>query len=170
MAGAIFWLLSLKYLWLVELAQLSSFVALAISIYAINEEWVVENPNNGNRQRVSIFLVIAYFLQSNFTSATWFHSAVSRVLMFGTIFFVWTAQRIKLNDDITIQIAGFIFLVEVVSIETSVYINVKAKASLFVKMKRIEQQERQLSDIMDAVPDCVFICSKASDGKFVKSM
>ena len=36
----------------------------------------------------------------------------------------------------------------------------RAKLLLFIKVQTVKRQEQQLSDLLDAVPDSVFICSK----------
>jgi len=36
----------------------------------------------------------------------------------------------------------------------------RAKLLLFIKIQTVKRQEQQLSDLLDAVPDSVFICSK----------
>ena len=47
-------------------------------------------------------------------------------------------------------------------IETAVYINMKARARLFLKAKTSKQQQRQLLDLLDAMPDSVLLCTKGS--------
>ena len=44
--------------------------------------------------------------------------------------------------------------------EPQVYINMKSKTQLFLKIKIVEQQQVQLSDLIDAMPDSVIICTK----------
>ena len=46
-------------------------------------------------------------------------------------------------------------------LEASVFMNYKAKAQLFLRIKASEQQSEQLTDLLDTVPDSVYICSKS---------
>ena len=48
----------------------------------------------------------------------------------------------------------------VIILESARYLNTKQKLKLFVRMKKSQQQEKQLAELLDAVPDCVLICSK----------
>ena len=48
-----------------------------------------------------------------------------------------------------------------VVLEASVFMNYKAKAQLFLRIKASEQQSEQLTDLLDTVPDSVYICSKS---------
>ena len=61
--------------------------------------------------------------------------------------------------------AGFvsISLAFVITIESAIYYQVKSKAKLFEQLKRGEQQQSQLINLLDIVPDSVFICTKSTD-------
>ena len=59
-------------------------------------------------------------------------------------------------------------LISVFLAESSVYSNMKAKAQLFYKLKVSEQQQKQMKSLLDAVPDNVIICSKATERKPAK--
>ena len=45
-------------------------------------------------------------------------------------------------------------------IEASVYSNMKANAHLFHKLKTVQQQQKQMKNLLNAIPDSVFICTK----------
>ena len=49
-------------------------------------------------------------------------------------------------------------------IEAAVYINMKARARLFLKARTSKQQQRQLLDLLDAIPDSVLLCTKEEGG------
>ena len=51
----------------------------------------------------------------------------------------------------------------VLFIEAVIYLQVRAQALLFIKIKYVEMQERQMVSLLDLVPDSVFICAKTAD-------
>ena len=53
-------------------------------------------------------------------------------------------------------------------LEISNYSSYRAKAFLFLQLKAQEDQSQQLNDLLDAVPDSVFICSKSKDTKMIE--
>ena len=55
-------------------------------------------------------------------------------------------------------------------VEASIYSHMRAKIDLFVKIKAIEQQEAQLSNLLDNVPDSVLICTKPTELKASKGV
>ena len=48
-------------------------------------------------------------------------------------------------------------------IECVFFINNKAKANLFLRMKLLTLQQKQMLDLLDSVPDKVLICSQKHD-------
>ena len=55
-------------------------------------------------------------------------------------------------------------------IEAIAYMNMKAKASLFLRIKFMSLQEEQLKNLLDTVPDHVLICSQDKEGHAPKSI
>ena len=51
-------------------------------------------------------------------------------------------------------------LIVLLLMETSVYTKMKTKAHLFYKLKLSEDHEKQMADLLDAMPDSVFICTR----------
>ena len=51
----------------------------------------------------------------------------------------------------------------VLFIEAVIYLQVRAQALLFIKIKYVEMQERQMVSVLNLVPDSVFICAKTAD-------
>ena len=49
----------------------------------------------------------------------------------------------------------------VILVEVGNYCQVRSKARLFLRVKATAMHERQLSNLLDAVPDKVLICSRA---------
>ena len=62
--------------------------------------------------------------------------------------------------DIIFAGLRMIAIMTIILIELQVYNSYKAKAELFLRVKISEQQSEQLTDLLDAVPDSVLICSQ----------
>ena len=58
----------------------------------------------------------------------------------------------------------------VITIESAIYLQVKSKAKLFDLVKRGEQQQNQLMNLLDIVPDSVFICTKSIDSMLPRGL
>ena len=54
--------------------------------------------------------------------------------------------------------------------EAIIYVNHKAKANLFMRIKVIALQEEQLKNLLDTVPDKVLIVTKTSEASVPKSI
>lgn len=65
-----------------------------------------------------------------------------------------------MNDEYNFATGFATVQAAAVLLEAAQYLNTKQKLQLFVRMKKSEQQEKQLAELLDAVPDCVLICSK----------
>ena len=66
--------------------------------------------------------------------------------------------------------AGLVLILLVLSMESIMYVNHKAKANLFMRIKVIALQEEQLKNLLDTVPDKVLIMSKTSEASAPKSL
>ena len=63
-----------------------------------------------------------------------------------------------------------IFLMYIITLESILYVNHRAKAKLFLQMKMISMQEQQISNLLDMVPDKVLICSKAKESSAPRAL
>ena len=94
--------------------------------------------------------------------ATWHTSFVARMVIMLPVLSLVMLNRLEKADNINFAQDCFLYLIANLLIETSVWTNIKFRASLCLKVKSTKQQQRQLSDILDSVPDSVFICAKNS--------
>ena len=82
--------------------------------------------------------------------------SVTSVLMISNYY--WGDEQNYVSNWVSI-------LTTVLVIELKQYITVRAQVQLFVRLATIQQQEQQLSDLLDMVPDNVFICSKSQENR-----
>ena len=61
------------------------------------------------------------------------------------------------------QISSGIFIAALLLVEPIFFINNKAKAKLFLRMKLVTLQQNQMLNLLDSVPDKVLICSQKLD-------
>ena len=95
--------------------------------------------------------------------STYFRNFLARAAFYMPILIYIVVLRMTLEDEASPAQALVLSFFGFCLVELSVYINMKAKARLFLKVKTTELQERQLADLLDAVPDNVFICRKDSN-------
>ena len=96
---------------------------------------------------------------------SWFITFVTRMVFFEMNFILFMLHRTGMGDNVNF-LTGFLGTqIGAVLFETSLYLNTKQKLQLFVRMKKSEQQEKQLAELLDAVPDCVLICSKDQEAE-----
>ena len=63
-----------------------------------------------------------------------------------------------------------LFMIFCIVLELAVYTNIRSQAIFFTKMKQIEMQQTQLKDLLELVPDSVYICTRSSDNSEPKGL
>ena len=107
---------------------------------------------------------MTYFgIMSQFVNPSWLFTFLTRVIGFELVMCGFWIHRWHTGDDINYAMGIGTAQLAVIILEFANYLNNKQKLHLFVRMKKSQQQEKQLSELLDAVPDCVFICSKDTD-------
>ena len=56
-----------------------------------------------------------------------------------------------------------VVLIVTLVLESHLYIMTRAQVQLYVRLATIQQQEQQLSDLLDMVPESVLICTKDAE-------
>ena len=107
-------------------------------------------------------IIVIYLSFAFFVSATYMWSFLARTVFLIPSMTIFIVHRVKMDDEFNpvqgwLTIAFMYAMVELIQ-----YTSMKAKAKLFYQLKRSEQQQRQMADLLDAVPDSVLICSKGS--------
>ena len=152
--------LAKRKLWLVELVTTTYLCLFGLALLAIHFLKVTGDVSDMQRQQVIITLLSSYGLLSHFLTPSWFFTFVTRMVLFELNFLVFMLHRTSMGDDVSF-LTGFLGTqLAAILFESSLYLNTKQKLQLFVRMKKSEQQEKQLAELLDAVPDCVLICSK----------
>lgn len=144
---------------LTELTAAAMLISFTLILVLVNTTSMVADEMSADLRAQQIFmLILIYFIISLFVSASWLWGFVARSLFTLPTVTILMLNQSAHDDEIRFgqewASAALIFLF----IETSTYINMKAKAELFVRIAHSEQQQRQLADLLDMVPDCVLIC------------
>lgn len=100
-----------------------------------------------------------------FVKSTWLWGFLVRFLTFIPVTTVFVFIKDGKGDDVSVSQAITTVLVIGLLIEISVYNNAKQTALLFARLKVTEKQQKQMADLLDSMPDSVFICTKGSDDK-----
>ena len=86
--------------------------------------------------------MILYIVYAQFMGATWLKNFFARSCFMLPLATLLIIQRVKMGDSLNAGQAWVIALFTFLVIEISLYINMKAKATLFHKVKTTEQQQR----------------------------
>ena len=84
---------------------------------------------------MSIFIYVLYAL---FMGGTYFFNIIARALFCMPVITIVMVNRIGRDDDMNFTQAWSLCAIAFVVVEISVYINMKAKARLFLKVKQSE--------------------------------
>jgi len=122
------------------------------------------------RQSLLFLLITLEICLALFASATWHVGFCSRFPFFLFLFSISLKHRVDSGDGIQALQNWVLTFCATSAVELALYLNVKARANLFMEIKIVEQQQRQMSDLLDLVPDSVFICTKTKGDKQPKSM
>ena len=105
-----------------------------------------------------------YFISTQFLSATYFRSLIWRYtinILAVVVVMIKIKQNSVPNIDFTQLVAIQVLLNT--AMEISLYQNMKDKVELFLRFKASEKQQNSLTELLDAVPDCVYICTKPGE-------
>ena len=152
---------SFKRIALVELLTPVMLLLFSLTLLLINTTEICGVPKETMRQHQIFLILIIFLLFAFFMSASYLRSFITRTIYTMPVISLTMVNRLHHNDSINFAQAWVMTLFAVALMELNVYVNTKAKAKLFLKIKTTEQQQKQLADLLDAVPDNVFICSKA---------
>ena len=109
-------------------------------------------------------------MHSLYSSVSYFEAILTRLIIMALLT-LWMANHRNAMGDENAPIMGMFMAVAIFfAIEISIFNNYNAKLQLFVQVKQLEVQQAQLSDLLNAVPDSVYICSRASEGVAPKSL
>ena len=160
LSSTIILLLAKKKIWLVELTNLTFYGFVGAALFMINGLKVTGEMTDNMRQQQALFMALYFGVLSCYVNPSWLLTFVTRVIMFEAIMASIFLHREAMDDEYNF-FSGFITSNSaVIILESARYLNTKQKLKLFVRMKKSQQQEKQLAELLDAVPDCVLICSK----------
>ena len=80
------------------------------------------------------------------------------------------AFRISTGEDFSVIAYIITNLACIPMVEITIYINFKAQLKLFVLLKISEREQMQLANLLNTVPDNVFICSKGTESQAMQSL
>ena len=123
-----------------ELLTPVMFASLILISAVLNMTEICGEVTEGMRQQQTYLLIMVYNLFSLFMGATWIKGFVVRSIVYLPLMIVLKVNKSLLNDDINFAQEMIMLAMAAAMIEASVYINMKAKAQLFLKVKTTEQQ------------------------------
>ena len=106
----------------------------------INTTEICGGSTDTIRQQQQFWIIILYLVISLFMGVSWRIHSILRVLILIFAQAGFSFVRIRLNDKA--MNLGLIWMVQImlmVTLETSIYLNVRAGARFFLKIKTIEQ-------------------------------
>jgi hypothetical protein len=99
---------------------------------------------------------LAAFAQSHWLS----HFMCRIIFLLGENALISSKRMLEEDKQFSLFYSVFVTYVAVLGGELYFYLMRKSQAYLFLQAKVVEQQQKQLSDLLHAVPDSVLICSK----------
>lgn len=158
-AGVIF-TFSKKYAWLAELIGPGMTLPFAISLLVFNT--VASVPEELYRVQYMAIATL-YAITALFLSTSYFKHLIFRLSMTLLMLGALLAFRISVEEEFSVIAYILMNVACIPMVETTIYINVKAQLKLFVLLKNSEREQKQLANLLDTVPDNVFICTKGSE-------
>jgi len=155
--------LARKKLVMIELVTPLLLLSLLFIVLVVNFGELFGEMTTQNRLQQVYLICTVYSLCNMFCSASWLVSLLCRVTLFSSLMASIWVKRWLMGESLTIAVNLVMLLLFSSAFEASLYINMKAKADLFLKMQTNKQQECQLSELLDKVPDSVFICTRGSE-------
>ena len=162
-------LLSTKKIPLIELLSPVMFIIMGLMVVIILATEITGELNSQSRQNLNLLIFFIFWTFALFLGVTWRYGFIARNIFIFPTLYVLIAMRDDEGDEVG-PVAFVGALISVFLVESSVYSNMKAKAQLFYKLQFSEQQQRQMKSLLDAVPDNVIICSKATERKPAKAI
>ena len=153
-------MISFRWIKLVEFVGPLILLTAGLMILLINTEMIALDLDRHIRQTQSFSLCVLQCIVILFTGATYFPHMIFRTCFLFTWIISLEIYRSNLGDDNTVATNILFIGSAMITIEISIYSSYKSKAELFVRIQESEQQRYQLAQLLDAVPDSVFICSK----------
>ena len=134
------------------------FTVVVYAFYLIPSMQVnFEGPNFQNYLFSFIYLCSCHFMCSNFLLTL----VIRQVL--GWSFIVLNIVMWQRMYQFNIMVNLLFFMASIVLVEGSNYASMRSKAQLFLKAKTMSMQEKQLPDILDAIPDKVLITTRGKE-------
>ena len=103
---------------------------------------------------------VFYVTSCNFMSTDFLMTLIMRQVTCWA-FILFNIQMWRRHHDFNIVANLLVNIVLIMLMEGGNFCNMRSKAILFLRAKKIGMQEQQLSNLLDAVPDKVLICSRA---------
>ena len=103
------------------------------------------------------------FISVFFLTPSYMMQVVARMLLGPPILWITFFYNDNLFEDKFNQLAIPATLVALIMAEGSLYISYKARAKLYLESQMNKQQQEQLSNLLDTVPDSVVIFSKSTE-------
>lgn len=100
-------------------------------------------------------------------ASTWIWGFIARSLFFMPTMTLLILNQKANGDEITVVQGIIVSMLLFATLEFYIYLNNESRVHLFYRLKQSEQQQKQLSSLLDIVPDSVFICSKPKKNKQV---
>lgn len=141
------------------------FCVTAYAFYLIPSLHVETNgPNFQNYVFGLIYLCSCHFMCSNFLVTF----IIRQVL--GWSFILLSLYMWQRLFEINIAVNALFFFTLVILVEGSNYCSMRSKALLFLRVKVMSMQEKQLSNLLDAIPDKVLISTRVQEARAPKSI
>ena len=116
------------------------------------------------RFKAQIWVVYtACFISVFFLTPSYMMQVIARMLLGPPILWITFFYNDNLGEDKFNQLAIPATLVALIMAEVSLYISYKARAKLYLESQMNKQQQEQLSNLLDTVPDSVAIFSKSTE-------
>ena len=138
------------------------FVSVSIMFVVVNMTGLVGEHNTTTRQQQIYYLMISYASLGQFILSTQLVNFIVRILYVFSMTIYLVTNRYLHGDENNLVAAVVLLLYFTLFCESSIYINMKARARLFLKMRTSKQQQKQLLDLLDSMPDSVLLCTKGT--------
>ena len=143
-----------------ELISPVYLLSVIICTVAINMGYLIDEVSQEMRtQQVFIYqLLFAYC--TNFMGVSYIPHLFIRVFLLAVFVIGMIRYRTNVGDTTQGFIPAVISIFYALSLELSLYDNMKAKAKLFIEKEVNLKQQEQLALLLNSVPDSVMICTK----------
>ena len=124
--------------------------------------YLVYMPNNDVpefvRSNQNMLMMFCMLIAGHFLATDWLIHFIVRQILYWIFALLQMSIRRKYEEN-ELGFSIIIGIAYIILVEASIYNNYRQKALLFVQVKLAKDQETQLSNLLDSVPDKVLICT-----------